>query len=279
MLSVRYLIAGGILYAWSVRRGDRAGDRPGPRQWRAAATVGGLLLVFDTGLVTWALHRGLDTGLAALLCATVPLWLAFSDRRVTAGKIGGVVTGLAGVAFLVGPSWSHLDMTAVVAVLIATLGWVGGSLYAKSAPLPKRANVSAGMEMLAAGAMLAVISGATGEWSQVHAAQIHLSALLALLYLITFGSVLAYPAYGWLIHNVSTPVLSTHAYVNPMVAVVLGAAVLGEPLSAMTVLAGLLVIVSVVLIIGVPERFKTPPPARRVGLPRPAVAEISSFAA
>jgi drug/metabolite transporter (DMT)-like permease len=279
MLSLRFLIAGGILYAWSIRRGDRVGDRPGLTQWRAATVVGALLLVFDAGLVTWAIDRGLDTGLAALLCATIPLWLAFSDRRVTAGKVGGVLTGLLGVGFLVGPSWSHLDAAAVVAVVVGTLGWAGGSLYAKSAPLPKRQNVSAGMEMLAAGVLLAIISAATGEWGRVHPTQIHLPALLALLYLIVFGSLLAYTAYGWLIHNVSTPVLSTHAYVNPVVAVGLGVAVLGEPLTATTVFAGLLVVFAVVLIIGVPERFKRPPAARPVELPRHAVAEISSLAA
>jgi drug/metabolite transporter (DMT)-like permease len=279
MLSLRFLIAGGILYAWSIRRGDRVGDRPGLRQWRAASIVGGSLLVVDAGLVAWALNRGLDTGLAALLCATVPLWLAFSDGRLTTGTVGGVLTGLAGVAFLVGPSWSHLDPAAVVAVLIGTLGWAGGSLYAKSAPLPKRQNVSAGMEMLAGGAMLAILSAATGEWGQVHPTQIHVSALLALLYLIVFGSLLAYTAYGWLIHNVSTRVLSTHAYVNPVVAVALGAAVLGEPLTTSTVFAGLLVLVSVVLIIGVPERFKGTSTPRTAEFPRHAVAEISSFAA
>jgi drug/metabolite transporter (DMT)-like permease len=279
MLSIRFLVAGAILYAWSVRRGDRVGDRPGLRQWRAATIVGGLLLVVDTGLVSWAVHRGLDTGLAALLCATVPLWLALADRRITIGKVAGVALGLVGVAFLVGPAWSRLDATAVIAVLIGTLAWAGGSLYAKSAPLPKRQHVTAGMEMLAAGVLLAIVSAATGEWGQMHPSHVHVSALLALLYLISFGSLLAYPAYSWLIHNVSTPVLSTHAYVNPVVAVALGVAVLGEPLSGSTVLAGLLVLVSVVLIIGVPERFKTPPPARPVELPRHAVAEISSLAA
>jgi drug/metabolite transporter (DMT)-like permease len=279
MLSLRFLVAGAILYAWSVRRGDRAGDRPGLRQWRAASIVGGLLLFVDTGLVAWAVKRGLDTGLAALLCATIPLWLVgidgiVSGKRLSGGKVAGIGVGLIGVAVLVGPSASGLDLPAVLAVLVGTIAWAAGSLYARSAPLPRRPNVGAGMEMIAA-----IAGAATGELGQLHPTHVPLSALGAVLYLIVFGSLLAYTAYGWLLRHVSTAVVSTHAYVNPVVAVALGAAVLGEPVTGSTIFAGLLVVLSVVLIIGVPKRRKRAPMPRPIGLATPRLEEFSRLAA
>jgi drug/metabolite transporter (DMT)-like permease len=284
MLSLRFLVAGGILYAWSIRRGDRVGDRPGLRQWRAAAVVGGLLLFVDTGLVAWAMQRGLDTGLAALLCATIPLWLVGIDgivggKRLSRGTVGGMGIGLIGVAVLVGPSAAHLDLPAVLAVLVGTIAWAGGSIYARTAALPKRPNLGAGMEMIAAGVLLAIGGVATGELGRFHPTHVPLAAVGALLYLIVFGSLLAYTAYGWLLRNASTTVVSTHAYVNPVVAVALGAAVLGEPITGTTVFAGLLVVLSVVLIIGLPKRPKRAPMPRPVGLATPALADFSRLAA
>src|SRR5438552_6709936 len=193
MLSLRFLVAGAILYGWSIRRGDRVGDRPGFRQWRAATTVGGLLLCVDTGLVAWAVQRGLDTGLAALLCATIPLWLVGIDgivtgRRLSAGTVAGMGIGLVGVAVLVGPSASHLDLPAVLAVLVGTIAWAAGTIYARSAPLPRRPNVGAGMEMIAAGVLLAIGGAATGELGRLHPTQVPLAAVGAMLYLIVLGS-------------------------------------------------------------------------------------------
>ena len=284
MLSLRFLVAGGILYAWSIRRGDRVGDRPGFRQWRAATIVGGLLLFVDTGLVAWAVQRGLDTGLAALLCATIPLWLVgidgiVSGRRLSGGTVAGMGIGLVGVAVLVGPSASHLDLPAVLAVLVGTIAWAGGTIYARSASLPRRPNVGAGMEMIAAGVLLAIAGVATGELGRLHPTQVPLAAVGAMLYLIVFGSLLAYTAYGWLLRNVSTTIVSTHAYVNPVVAIALGAAVLGEPVTGMTVLAGLLVVLSVVLIIGLPKRRKRVPMPRPIGLATPRLEHFSRLAA
>jgi len=284
MLSLRFLVAGAILYAWSIRRGDRAGDRPDFRQWRAATIVGALLLCVDTGLVAWAVQRGLDTGLAALLCATIPLWLVGIDgivtgRRLSAGTVAGMGIGLVGVAVLVGPSASHLDLPAVLAVLVGTIAWAAGTIYARSAPLPRRPNVGAGMEMIAAGVLLAIGGAATGELGRLHPTQVPLAAVGAMLYLIVFGSLLAYSAYGWLLRNVSTTVVSTHAYVNPVVAIALGAAVLGEPVTGTTVFAGLLVVLSVVLIIGPPKRRKATPMPRPIGLATPALADFPRLAA
>jgi drug/metabolite transporter (DMT)-like permease len=283
LLSFRFLIAGAVLYAWSIRRGDRVGDRPGLRQWRAAAIVGGLLLFIDAGLVTWAQQR-LDTGLTALLCATVPLWLVGIDgivtgRRLGVGKVAGIALGLLGIALLVGPSAAHLDLPSVLAVLVGVVAWAGGSIYARSAPLPKRRNLGAGMELLAAGVMLGIAGVATGELGRVHPAQISGAGFLAFAYLTVFGSIVAYTAYGWLVQNVSTTLLSTHAYVNPVVAVALGALVLGEPITGTTIVAGALVLFSIVLIIGLPKRDRRLPLPRPVGLVTPALADFSRLAA
>ena len=187
--------------------------------------------------------------------------------------------GLVGVAVLVGPSASHLDLPAVLAVLVGTIAWAGGTIYARSASLPRRPNVGAGMEMIAAGVLLAIAGVATGELGRLHPTQVPLAAVGAMLYLIVFGSLLAYTAYGWLLRNVSTTIVSTHAYVNPVVAIALGAAVLGEPVTGMTVLAGLLVVLSVVLIIGLPKRRKRAPMPRPIGLATPRLEHFSRLAA
>jgi drug/metabolite transporter (DMT)-like permease len=277
MLSLRFTIAGGILYAWS----SRGARRPTRANWRAAFVVGGLLLVVDTGAVAWAEQR-LDTGLTALLCATVPLWLVGIDG-VRSGtpfgrsRLAGLAIGLLGVAILVGPSASHLDLTAVLVVVLGTLAWAGGTIYARSAPLHERTEVAAGMEMLAAGLMLGVAGAAGGELRQV--GSVSPASLGALAFLIVFGSIVAYTAYAWLLRNVRTHVVATHAYVNPAVAVLLGCVFLGEPLSAATVLAALLVVVSVVLLIGIPRRTRSAPLPRAVALPVPPAAELSSLAA
>lgn len=281
MLSLRFLVAGGVLYAWSLRRGERTVRRPSLRQWRAAFVVGGLLLFVDTGAVAWAEQRRLDTGLTALLCATVPLWLVgidagVSGKRLGRGTVAGIALGLLGVAFLVGPSAAGLDLPAVAAVLGGVVAWAGGSIYARTAPLPERAELASGMEMIAAGLLLAVASVASGEVFQVHAVSV--SALGALLYLIVFGSLIAYTAYGWLLRNVPTKIVATHGYVNPAVAVLLGWLVLGEPLTASTLFAGSLVVASVVLIVGLPRRARREPiPAG--GLPVLARHEFSRLAA
>ena len=167
----------------------------------------------------------------------------------------------------------------MLAVLVGTIAWAAGTIYARSAPLPRRPNVGAGMEMIAAGVLLAIGGAATGELGRLHPTQVPLAAVGAMLYLIVFGSLLAYSAYGWLLRNVSTTVVSTHAYVNPVVAIALGAAVLGEPVTGTTVFAGLLVVLSVVLIIGPPKRRKATPMPRPIGLATPALADFSRLAA
>jgi drug/metabolite transporter (DMT)-like permease len=171
MLSVRFLIAGALLYGWSLWRGDVAAERPGRRQWGAAAVVGGLLLVVDTGGVAWVELR-VPSGIAALLVATVPVFIALLDRaifgiRLGFGAVAGISTGLVGVAILVGPS-GKLDALGAAVILVASLAWAAGSVYARVAPLPCRPVLTAAMQMLCAGVLLAVAGLAMGEGSRVH---------------------------------------------------------------------------------------------------------------
>jgi drug/metabolite transporter (DMT)-like permease len=251
MLSARFLVAGALLYWWSARRGEVAAERPGRRQWRAAAIVGGLLLVVDTGGVAWAELR-VSSGISALVVASVPFFMAILDRmcfgaRLSGGAVAGLVVGLVGVGLLAGAS-GHVDALGIVVLLGASFAWAAGSTYARVAALPRRPFLSAAMQMLSAGVLLAVVGASRGELSQVHPGAISAASLAAVLFLIVFGSLVAFTAYGWLLKNASTRLLSTYAYVNPAVAVFLGWAFVGERVGGREIAAGLVILASVGLI-------------------------------
>jgi drug/metabolite transporter (DMT)-like permease len=268
MTAVRFLIAGALLYAWAVRRGDRAGDRPGGPQWVAAGIVGAALFLVGNSGVAWAEKR-VDTGIASLIIAAVPLWMALFDRvacgqRLHGMALIGLAVGFGGVALLAWPSGpSHIDIGGAIALLVAGAGWAAGSLYSRRAPLPRRPLVSAGMQMLVGGALLLVVAGATGELTRVP--DVSTTSILALAYLIVFGSLLAFSAYVWLLRNARTSLVSTYAYVNPLVAVFLGWAVEHEGVSARSIIAGILILLAVALIV-------TPPKGERAAEPAPAPA-------
>jgi drug/metabolite transporter (DMT)-like permease len=251
MLSTRFLVAGALLYAWAARRGEVAAERPGRRQWRAAAIVGGALLVLDTGGVAWAEQR-VASGTAALLIASVPLFMALLDRaffgvRLPLGAAAGIATGLLGVVLLVGPS-GRIDAVGAGVLLLASFAWAAGSAYARVAPLPRRPLLAAAMQMLCAGAGLGVVGAATGELGRVDVAAVSAASLAAVSYLVVFGSLVAFTVYGWLLRHASTPVLSTYAYVNPAVAVLLGWAFAGEHVGGRELAAGLVILSSVALL-------------------------------
>ena len=266
MLSLRFLIAGALLFAWAWRRGDLRGKLPGLRQWGAAALVGGLLLVLETGALAFA-EKKVPTGLAALILASVPLFMAVIDRAFFGVRIPflaglGIVAGLAGVALLAGPSGAINPLWAGV-LLAAAFTWAAGSAYARVAPLPESHVLSAGMQMACSGVVLGVIAAATGDLGKVHPSAFSFTSVSSLAYLVLFGSILAYTAYGWLLKHAPTPLLSTYAYVNPAVAVVLGWLLLGEHLGARELVAGLIVICSVALIL----LSRKPAPATVTELP------------
>jgi drug/metabolite transporter (DMT)-like permease len=252
MLSVRFLVAGALLYGWSLWRGDVAAERPGRREWRSAAAVGALLLVVDTGGVAWAEQR-VASGVTALLVASVPLFIAVLDRAIFGVKLGfgaaaGIAVGLLGVGLLVGPS-GKIDPLGACVILAASFAWAVGSVYARVAPLPRRPVLSASMQMLCAGVLLAVVGLALGEGSRVHPGAVSAASLAAVAFLVVFGSLVAFTTYAWLLKNASTTLLSTYAYVNPAVAVFLGWALVGERVGSKEIAAGIVILSSVALLV------------------------------
>ncbi len=265
MSSLRFLIAGGLLYAWSIRRGDRKGDRPGRRQWIAAGIVGAGLFLVGNGGVAWA-EQHVSTGVSSLFIAAVPLWMATFDRiacgqRLSRLAVIGLAVGFTGVAVLAWPTGpSHVDVQGAIALIVAAVGWAAGSLYARRAPQPRRPFVTAGMQMLVGGVLLAIVAAATGQVTRVH--HVSTTSILALVYLIVIGSWLAFSAYAWLLRSTRTSLVSTYAYVNPLVAVFLGWAVENESVSPRTLIAGGVILAAVALI-------ATPPKGERITEPAP----------
>src|SRR5262245_50811291 len=275
-MGIRFVLAGGLLYLWAVRRGDVKGDRVGRRQWLAALVVGGLLFVGGNSLVAWSETR-VDTGIAALLIAAVPLWMALFDRAANGQRLSrtaliGLLVGFGGVALLAWPSGpSRVDALGAAALLLSGAAWAAGSLVARGSPLPRRPLVSSGMQMFAGGVLLMLVAGASGELTEV--GDVSLKSVLAMLYLIVIGSWLAFSAYSWLLQVAPMSVVSTYAYVNPVVAVFLGWAVLSEPLSLRTVLAGVIILGAVALIVTPARRRRAP--CRRPFRPAPSSSPLA----
>jgi len=252
--SVRFLVAGALMYAWTIRRGDREGDRPGRAHWRAAAVIGALLLLGGNGGVVWA-EKTIPSGLAALLVALVPLWMALLDRVVYHRHLGartvvGLVAGFGGAALLVGgEAAGDVDLVGMLFVVGASLCWSIGSLYSRQARLPSRPFVGISMEMLAGGVALGIVGVAVGELGRIDVSGFSRASLLGLLYLIVFGSWVGFSAYLWLLRVARTSLVSTYAYVNPVVAVFLGWLILDEVITVRTLVAGGIIVVAVALII------------------------------
>ncbi len=272
MAAARFLVAGGLLYAWAIRHGDRD-DRPTPRHWLSAFVIAGPMLAFGNASVGWA-EQKLDTGLTSLIIASVPLWMAVLDRifcaqRLARGIVIGLVVGFGGVGLLVAPGGAEGAGSREAFVLVAaSLAWAISSLYSRNAPLPRRPLVGAAMEMLAGGLMLTVIGAAGGELGRVHPEAISLESWLGLAYLVTAGSLLGFTAYIWLLRAAPTSLVGTYAYVNPVIAVLLGTMLLGEPITWRTLVGGGIILSAVALIMRTPKK-RAPEPAVEA---RPAVA-------
>jgi len=277
MASVRFLIAGGLMYALAVRRGDRRNDRPSLRQWRSALIIGAAMLAVGNGGVTVG-EQYVPSGIAALLVATVPLWMVllarlFAGERLHPLAAAGIGVGLAGVALLLRPgAGGGAAVVAMLALLVSPLGWAAGSLYARRAHLPSRPLVATGMEMLAGGVVLGLAAAARGELGQVHLHAISVRSGLAFAYLIVFGSLVAFTAYIWLLRHASTSLVATYAYVNPLVAVLLGWALLGERITAQTLVAAGVIVVAVAMILARGPRSR---PASRPDLARDTATEAA----
>ncbi|MFY9588766.1 MAG: EamA family transporter [Actinomycetota bacterium] len=266
MASVRFLIAGGLLYAIAIRGGDRADDRPGWRQWRAAAIVGTLLFLGGNGGVVWAEQR-VSSGVAALIVASVPLWMALIafgalKERLPRVAVAGLIVGFIGTAILINPSGSEsIDTLGALAVVGASIAWAIGTLYAGRAPLPSRGFVSAAMQMICGGVALGVVAVAGGELGKIHPENFSRSSLLALAYLIVFGAIVAFSAYSYIVQNARPAIVSTYAYVNPVIAVMLGWAFLDEHVGPTTLLAGAIIVIAVAMIVSSKVRGEGEPAA------------------
>jgi drug/metabolite transporter (DMT)-like permease len=252
---IRFLVAGSVLYAVMVRRGDAAGDRPRATQWRAAAIVGLGLVAGGNGLVVLA-ERTVPTGVVSLIIALVPLWMALIDAVVLRHRVGwltafGLVLGFSGAALLIGGTavTTSVPLSGLLVGVVASLSWTAASLYSRNAPLPARPLVGAGMEMMIGGAALVVAGTIRGELSLVHLDAFSGHSLVAFAYLIVVGSWIGYTSYVWLLRNARTSLVSTYAYVNPVVAVFLGWLILDETITMRTVIAGAIVLVGVAIII------------------------------
>jgi drug/metabolite transporter (DMT)-like permease len=270
---VRFLVAGLIMVAvlelGSRLRGRGAPERPSGREWRSTAVVGVALLLGGNGLVVLSeLH--IPSGIAAVVVASLPIWMAAMESVITRRRpsrlaMAGLVAGLVGVAIMLMPAQGidRLDPVGVLMALAASISWAAGSLYARRAPLPRSGLLATAMEMLSGGAALVLVALVLGEFSQADPARFTLASLAALAYLIVFGSIVAFSAYTWLLAHVPVSTVSTYAYVNPIVAVALGALLLSEPITLRTLLASAIIIGAVVAMVSGRDR----------GAEQPATAE------
>ena len=254
MGGIRFLISGAMLYLWSRSRGA---PKPTRLHWRNAIIAGGFLLLGGNGAVVWA-EQFVPSGLTALLVSILPFWLVIIEwvrpprRRPSGAVLVGLVLGFIGIIVLVGPSdvGGHGDVSPLGALvlILGSLSWAIGSFWSRDAQLPQSGLLTTGMEMLGGGALLLIIGALTGELSNFDIHRISRASAVGLVYLITFGSLLGFTSYIWLLDKVSPARLGTYAYVNPIVAVLLGWAIAGERLSIRTGVAAAIVICAVALI-------------------------------
>jgi drug/metabolite transporter (DMT)-like permease len=252
--AIRFSIAGLVLYGWMIARGERS---PRGREWASAFLLGLLIFVLDYGLLFWAEQR-VPSGIAAVMLATIPAFMALSEiiflrtQRLTFRLAVALLIGLGGVAVLVSNSLhlggAPIGRTGAVTLLIASLSWSVGSTLTRKLPLPSSKVMSSGAQMLAGGVLLTLTAAGLGEFHDFHPRSVSREAWLALLYLTVAGSLIAYTAYVWLIHHESPTKVGTYAYVNPLVAVLLGYFLGGEALGLRTVLGTLFILASVVVI-------------------------------
>jgi drug/metabolite transporter (DMT)-like permease len=254
LAAMRFSVAGLILYGWTIARGERS---PSGRQWASVSLLALLIFAIDYGLLFWA-ERRIPSGITAVMMATIPAFMALVEitflrtQRLTVRLALALLIGLGGVAVLVSRSLNldgaPIDRLGAVALIIAAMCWSVASALARILPLPPSKVMSSGAQMLAGGVFLFFISAALGEFHDFHPWAISRGAWLSLLYLIVAGSIIGFTAYVWLIHHESPTKVGTYAYVNPVVAVLLGYFLGGETLGVRTVLGTVFVLISVVVI-------------------------------
>jgi len=266
MGGVRFMVAGAGLYLFMRARGA---PRPTLIQWRSAAVIGAFLILGGNGGVVWA-EQFVPSGMAALLVAILPFWIVVVELigpdhvRPSLGVVIGLIAGIAGIVVLVGPSAitspagsSNKILTGALVLMGSSLSWALGTIYSRTAPLPKSAFVATGMEMFSGGALLFLLAVITREPMQFDLAQVSARSIAGFAYLTTIGSLVGFTAFIWLLQHQPPSRVSTYAYVNPVVAVFLGWAIAGEPLTLRTVIAAAIIIGAVALI--TTARSSSPP--------------------
>jgi drug/metabolite transporter (DMT)-like permease len=279
MASVRFLIAGTMMYAWARRLGARP---PTPRQWRDGAISGTLLLAGGNGAVVVA-EQWVPSGLVALLVAAVPIWLVlldalFGSRRRPSGRaLAGILVGFAGVGLLAGSpgvgQGGARELLGATIVMAGSFSWAAGSLYSRQRGSSLRPRMLVASQMLCGGVVLGVLALAAGEASGFSLADVSVRSWMAFVYLIVAGAIIGYGAYIWLLTVVEPARVGTYAYVNPVVAMVLGWAFAGEPVSGRALLAAAVILGSVVVITSEPTG------ARRGGRAAPTPVPTGDVAA
>jgi len=253
LAGVRFTIAGAILSAFALARGA---ERPTRENWKAAAIVGTLLFPLGNGIVVWAETR-IDSSMAALLVATEPFWVVLllwlrAGVRPRPFVIAGIIAGFAGLIMLVGRSpvpGAGADVVSAAALVGASISWAAGSLYARSAPLARSPLLSAGTQMIAGGIALLFLGLLTGEPSRLDIAAVSTRSVAAFTYLVIFGSLVGFSAYSWLVTVAAPARVATYAYVNPVIAVLLGWAIAGEAITMRIAIAAAVIIGAVALIV------------------------------
>jgi drug/metabolite transporter (DMT)-like permease len=254
LAGMRFVIAGALLFGWMRASGTAS---PTLREWGAATLLAVLIFVGDYGMVFWA-ERRVPSGITAVMMATIPVFMTLSEilimktQRLTLRLGAALLVGIGGVAVLVSHA-AHfgdapVDTVGAGALIVAGISWAVGSILTRKVTLPSSKAMSSGAQMLAGGVLLTMIAGLLGEFKGFHPEAVSLKAWLCLVYLIVAGSIIAFTAYVWLIHHESPTKVGTYAYVNPVVAVILGYWLGGETIGVRTILGTLLVLVSVVVI-------------------------------
>lgn len=254
LAAMRFLVAGLVLYGWMIARGEPS---PTMREWASSTLLALLIFVFDYGLLFWAEQR-VPSGIAAVMLATIPAFMALSEiiflrtQRLTLRLALALAIGLGGVALLLSRSLdlggAPIDRAGAAALMVGAMSWSIASALTRKLPLPTSKVMSSGAQMLAGGVLLALASVALGEFQNFHPAAVSRAAWLSLVYLIVAGSIMGFTAYVWLIHHHSPTKVGTYAYVNPVVAVMIGYFFAGEELGLRTALGTTFVLISVIVI-------------------------------
>jgi drug/metabolite transporter (DMT)-like permease len=254
MGGTRFLVSGALLYIWARHRGA---PTPTKLHWRNAIIAGGFLLLGGNGAVVWA-EQFVPSGLTALLVSILPFWLVIIEwvrpprKRPRGAVLVGLVLGFIGILILVGQGniggQGDVRPLGALVLILGSLSWAIGSFWSRDAELPNSGLLTTGIEMLGGGALLIIVGVLSGELSHLDIHHVSRASAIGLAYLITFGSLLGFTSYIWLLDKVSPARLGTYAYVNPIVAVLLGWAIAGERLSVRTAVAAAIVICAVALI-------------------------------